>query len=786
MNVTNKDVSENYKELYESVKNPAVMNVINDELKAQRALEREILIKDHRSCPSTLDPLDVASNLAKLNAQKLKTDIVGKFYDASIMEAVSCIANSAFLEFRDGALAANEKLKLFMEGITRGREYIGSDAKVVGDESAYGIAMTTSLGDEKKAENAFVLKAPKSPSNADELIHESCVAFYGTNKMRELGIPNFAYVYGSFICNSPYIDPESKKEVISFCTKETGGVSYAIYENIFPSITMEKFCYSCSPRKFLYSYIQLMMAINIAYKEFDFTHYDLHSKNVLMREYNSPEFYVPFIMPDGNKWYCKSFNNIPTMIDYGMSHIVANGIHLGHAGASAPLFPHRTFRDRAFPLYDAYKLFMICLWTMRASNNFSAFNELVYLKNFFNQNETINEILNYQLNSLFSLAYTRETSELNDQEWEEYINKYLPGKDLGPSQNGFTLDNWIDYCRQYCIDQGWEDPLVLQPTPGIPILGCNGTCVDIDRDATTTRTTQEITEVTMNGILKATSFLEFFDVEGLMQRRIKKSLEIIQDMEWSYPAIANIRISLHQIRKEYNDHINSYGMNETDPRLIKLFNDYLRINTEFQNTNPYSLDEGNYMKRVREYELVNEEYEMMLRDFSRNFNSIFTREIAKINAIDITSFPIITLPDYALMLEASHFTAAKKFITQVVRFMDNLKRINLYTFAMYKLLNIYKGWANINLDELKRLYLWANGKLVNIKIFLDNLKQHLTTEITKMTNPPAADKPKLEMLKKVVNSSTILDSVGNKIHNPYKDRIWYFNTYPNIASFFIN
>ena len=224
------------------------------------------------------------------------------------MKAAMCTADSIFYTspYDVGSLYLNNRIRMYIHNLRQ-----------VGGESAEGYAL---VADFENAKDMFVVKVSRSPSD-DTLLHELVVGLYGTNKLRQY-IPNFAYVYGGFKCSPPLIDPETKK-VITWCLHDTNPVNYVLYENITPAVPMSKYLQTCTGKDFVNVYLQVLYALRLALKVSDYTHYDLHYENVLIREPSpgtiSGPFQIAYETERGVEYVLTHV--IPTFIDYGFSHI---------------------------------------------------------------------------------------------------------------------------------------------------------------------------------------------------------------------------------------------------------------------------------------------------------------------------------------------------------------------------------------------------------------------------------------------------------------------------------
>jgi hypothetical protein len=71
----------------------------------------------------------------------------------------------------------------------------------------------------------------------------------------------------------------------------------------------------------LYSTIkQVLLAISIAQKKKEFTHYDLHSCNIMMKRCNRDIVFL-YILDEENQFYVPTYGHYPVIIDFGFSYI---------------------------------------------------------------------------------------------------------------------------------------------------------------------------------------------------------------------------------------------------------------------------------------------------------------------------------------------------------------------------------------------------------------------------------------------------------------------------------
>jgi hypothetical protein len=215
-----------------------------------------------------------------------------------------------------------------------------SNLKRIGRESTVGYVFASDFHGEH---NIFAIKTAKEAAvgETDDLIHEVFIAFYCTNKLR-LQIPNFMFIYGYFSCS--YIS-----EPNDVWCRSSGNSLYLLMEYV-PGVTLVDFVYSSTVKvsQFMQVYIQVLGALALAYEEYQFTHYDLHTGNVIVRSFDA-DVAVPVSTPFGMQYL--STRLVPYIIDFGLSHIVYKGESFGPIG-----FEGYGIENNAFPMYDALKL----------------------------------------------------------------------------------------------------------------------------------------------------------------------------------------------------------------------------------------------------------------------------------------------------------------------------------------------------------------------------------------------------------------------------------------------
>ena len=421
--------------------NPTLWRRSRELGKIMRQNEKTFFNKYAACPPETLEKL--RNKLGNINYTKLKKLSNQYFYDPEVMQLISCLVSSLFIDRKNG-LSSIEMVKSWI-----------SIKSIIGEPSAVGIAMIADLSGSK---DLFVVKVPKSTFANDDLIHEWFVGTYGTNKLRKY-IPNFAYVYGGFTCSSPVLD---QRNVITYCNSHNKlEVNYVIYENISPSISLMDYSLknSLNFTDWLSYYLQILFALKIAQDLIDFTHYDLHLGNVLLRDISlGSSFHIPYNYK--NKIFYVKTNRVATMIDYGSSHIKHNDKHYGFPG----LENYGVNPEKSRPLHDVFKLLGFTIYHLaRKFQKTKAKPILGFLKSLFPIAKFFYDYdLTTEINKPFILLlqYSQsfpETKQINQFTIDDLIDYILANSELQPHvrriiQVRSRIDNKIKNVISYDIN----------------------------------------------------------------------------------------------------------------------------------------------------------------------------------------------------------------------------------------------------------------------------------------------------------------------------------------------
>ncbi len=463
----------------------------------------------------------ILSNIDRdILADKLQND----FYDPNFMEQMRCVINLILdANGEGGKLSERERIHAFFR-----------DPKKFGADSVNGYAIRSQISDRhtKYTSDLIVMKCPQNPTKSSELVHEVSIGLT-LNKLRKF-IPNFSYVYDIFSCSSPVVDPNNKK-IILWCTNDENAVAYAVYENISNSlpfkdwavkpktntlnkdlITFTNFLPELKTQRnrkleskeiknissevnrlkvnesILY-YLQIILALNLANEKCDFTHYDLHDDNVLIRHYRDTPFYIEYPFEE-EKIYLLSPGGVATIIDYGMSHVQTSNNkdktkhNVGILDKTGYFSVVDVYSDRSNVIGDAYKLLCFLMYRSLQDNNTLFFNIGRKILSFFYQkrDEPYKEL---SMDDALLIIY---------QQKEYYF--YLPFVSEFELSLVLLTEHTLSVYKSEFPD--YADRVILKEKPDISSLfGCDGKCP----------TKREIFDDIHFGITKIPTFFEVYD-----------------------------------------------------------------------------------------------------------------------------------------------------------------------------------------------------------------------------------------------------------------------------------
>ena len=203
-----------------------------------------------------------------------------------------------------------------------------------------------------------IVKRPKKKKYISTCIREFYIAYTILNNLRYY-IPTFVYTLGSYWKN--------------------------YYDIVLPHIIYEKVSginiKSISFTEWLKIFAQLLLTLEIAQKHCRFTHFDLHTNNIIVKKLDKNIDYTVYI--NNNSYRIYDTNLLPVIIDFGLSSVYHNGKSVGKTTLSEyGIFPY------IIPGYDMYKFLCYSVKNLKHIQN-----DLLPLFNFYKNNDPYRVVL---------------------------------------------------------------------------------------------------------------------------------------------------------------------------------------------------------------------------------------------------------------------------------------------------------------------------------------------------------------------------------------------------------
>ena len=242
-----------------------------------------------------------------------------------------------------------------------------------------------------------VIKVAQKSNGLESKLREYFIGIKSLNKLRCL-IPTFVYTIGSFL----YPKPTKTGKL----DKETENTAFVVYEKIdgetINSLLKKN---KLNFKQFLSIFIQLLLGLEVAQREVRFTHFDLHTDNVMIRQNDVSSYNVHLDMSTYNVIHPEF---IPVIIDFGTSTCFIENRYIGS-------YDYMKYGMLNFmvPGYDMYKFLVYCA---RKTTNKELKQKIISIFLFYEDNEPYDIINNtkgidkaseeYCMNTTFSKAAT--------------------------------------------------------------------------------------------------------------------------------------------------------------------------------------------------------------------------------------------------------------------------------------------------------------------------------------------------------------------------------------------
>ena len=336
---------------------------------------------------------EILLHVANLRSQNKRNYIVNNFHDKNLIYAMRIFLHEIF-----------ETQFLLQD------TFLGS--KRLGDYSAYGVAMYSKRGN-------VTFKISKY-GGVEEMRHEFIIGSILSNLRNQ--VPNFVSVYDVIEVGTPIISLSG--QVVQACNPGEKITGVAVYEYVNEAKAISEIE---DPVQFLSCFTQTILALYFAYQKYDFSHNDCHDQNVLAYKYSDSDFYINYKFGSTNI-YIKTKGLVSSIIDYGQSHVLYQGIHYGILDYENGYSVKGIYPDLSNPCNDQFKFLMMNIKAYKNSKNTEILNICTKLAGYFFKTPQI-EMREYEMINLhlWDQRYTIRPETVQHMKWEplEFVFRCL-------------------------------------------------------------------------------------------------------------------------------------------------------------------------------------------------------------------------------------------------------------------------------------------------------------------------------------------------------------------------
>ena len=220
-----------------------------------------------------------------------------------------------------------------------------------GKQGLVGLLNPKKIGKEEK-QFKFVFKISQY---INYLVQHEYTVMKGLNELAPY-CPHFCKAIGTILCE---VDPTVRKTGNPFQITTKYPIEKEVLLTEYINNASNLYNYIKSDKiddDIIYSSVkQVLIAIAIAQKKKNFTHYDLHSYNILMKKCNKDVVFL-YVLDDENQFCVPTHGHYPMIIDFGFSYI--NNLEDNPAWPSMAHTDVGFMSDRYDPVADP-KLFLV-------------------------------------------------------------------------------------------------------------------------------------------------------------------------------------------------------------------------------------------------------------------------------------------------------------------------------------------------------------------------------------------------------------------------------------------
>ena len=324
--------------------------------------QQKFILEELNSCKVCEIQDKYIDNIKEVSTIVIRNILNQKFFNGSNMKALLCLFHTLILS------TAKTKEEKGLYNLSKDIQKWIIKTQKLGVNSVEGIVYITDIfvkdiqviiktpqeikRDPKDTDEYFEYRKRREGQDAFEsIIREYFIGIKSMNKLRYL-TPSFVYTFGAFLC--PIITPEATK----ICTSNFSNVgknnAFVLYERI-PGESLEKLIKTneINFNQWLLIFIQTLLGLEVAQREVRFTHFDLHTDNLMVRKKDNFNYTIPL---DINTYNIKDPELIPVIIDLGTSSSYIENRYIGCFD-----FAKYGMLNFMVPGYDMYKLMLYSL-----------------------------------------------------------------------------------------------------------------------------------------------------------------------------------------------------------------------------------------------------------------------------------------------------------------------------------------------------------------------------------------------------------------------------------------
>lgn len=194
----------------------------------------------------------------------------------------------------------------------------------------------------------IIMKTPQDEVMIYDALREYLIGIGAINLLR-YKTPVFLYTFGAFSCPFPNKDGSIK----TLCEKNNSNTIYILNEKI-DGKTMADYLKNniIDFDNWLLIFMQLLLSLELSQREREFTHFDLHTSNVMIISNKVISYEINL---DNNTYYLENIRNQPVIIDFGYSTAKINDTTIGSFD-----FPEYGMLNFMVPGYDMFKFLCTC------------------------------------------------------------------------------------------------------------------------------------------------------------------------------------------------------------------------------------------------------------------------------------------------------------------------------------------------------------------------------------------------------------------------------------------